>query len=627
MLAYVGTKEQFLDDGPDIQDKVKAAVEAKLGIKVPVGSPEYNSWQNSLGNAMFHVLDRSAIPNNAGVAIEYRIHGRGRRIDFMCSGFDGAGGAQVVVVEMKQWTEVAHSPFGDCVQTAVGRGIRTTPHPSYQAWSYASLLHDFYEAVSDVPIALAPCAYAHNCPDPSVIRDIRYGDLLVRAPVFLKGERDSLGTFLSHDIQTGDDGSVLDQLDASRIRPSRQLVEALRSMLDGNDEFVLIDEQKVAFEQILQRVEQARALGKATLVVEGGPGTGKSVIAINALVRLLGDGFNARYVTKNAAPRDVYRRQLQGQRSKRDIANLFVSSDLFRDLDSNELDVALVDEAHRLVRQGGFYGNLGTNQISEIINAARVSVFFIDEAQHVTWRDIGTKAEIQSCADQAGVSSQHVRLSAQFRCAGADEYLAWLDVVLGFRGDDGPVPDLGRTDYDLRIFDDPAELRDAIFRRNQDGGRSRLLAGYCWEWVSKKDASRTDINFPGTDFAMKWNLQEDGPGWMIEPTSINEVGCIHTCQGLEGDYMGVIIGPDLRLVGGVLVGDTDARARSDQSLKGFKKARKEGVEGVQERAEALIRQTYRTLLTRGMRGTYIHCTEPDVADWLKARLPATALLI
>jgi DUF2075 family protein len=275
----------------------------------------------------------------------------------------------------------------------------------------------------------------------------------------------------------------------------------------------------------------------------------------------------------------------------------------------------LVDEAHRLTEKGGLYGNLGKNQIAEVMNCARVAVFFIDEDQKVTWRDIGDVAEIERWARASGSAIHHMDLFAQFRCAGSDEYLRWLDHLLGIS--EQPSVDVRNTNYDFQVADTPSRLRDLIFDKNRGNNRSRLVAGYCWNWVSKKDPRVKDIIFEGTDFAMKWNLASDGSTWMIAPKSVNEVGCIHTCQGLECDYIGVIIGPDLICRNGALVTDPFARARTDHSLKGFKTAFKEDPARALARADILIRNTYRTLMSRGMNGCYVYATDPETQRYFQ----------
>ena len=618
MLAYVATKRDFLQDAPSIGEIVRQSVEDKLGIRIRPESSEYRSWTNSLGNAMFHVMNSADIPSDAGVAIEYRLHGRQQRIDFMVSGVDATNSAQLILVELKQWDSVESSNLSEHVRTYLNGGLRDVPHPSYQSWSYSRLLQDFYEYVVTDPIAVSPTVYLHNLLSTGVVKDKQFSMLLGRAPVFGSGEGTLLRDFICSRITHGDAADVIRRVEASPVHASKQLVEALESMLRGNEEFVLIDEQKTAYEQILTLIRDIEKDQRAAILIKGGPGTGKSVIAVNALVAALKQQLNARYVTKNAAPRAVYQAKLKGKRLEVATNNLFVSSDSFHAVPQNTFDVLLVDEAHRLVEKSGFYRNLGSNQIREIIEASRINVFFADESQLVTWRDIGTLDNIRAAAKGAGVDVVEMELTAQFRCAGSTDYLNWLDHTLGLGGEANAS--LANSEFQVEIFDSPSKLRDFIFDKNSVNNKSRLLAGYCWDWVSKKDSSRFDIEFPETDFAMKWNLTSDGSEWMIKPTSVNEVGCIHTCQGLEGDFVGVILGDDLELVNGVLRGNPFNRSKGDKSMDGFKKAYAADPESAMLKADLLIKNTYRTLMTRGMLGVGIYCTNPEVSDYLQSRM-------
>ena len=620
MLAYVATKERFLTDAPDIEDRIRDAVRRGLGLAIPVGSPEYQAWHNSLGNAMFHVVNTTEIPDDAGVAVEYRINGRRQRIDFIITGVDEIGRTNLVVVELKQWTVVEPSPLRDCVRTVVGRAQRDVAHPSYQAWSYARQLSDFYEVVRDESITIHPCAYVHNCETRAVLGAPEQRDNVDRAPLFIKGEYRDLRRHIAQRVQRGAGTAVLQRLDASALRPAKQLVDALGSMLRGNDEFALIDEQKLALESIIDVERRTSPGSKSVVIVRGGPGTGKSLIAVNGLVRLTGSQRNTRYVSKNAAPRKVYEAKLRGSKRDRDIRELFIGSDSFYALDGEPYDVLLVDEAHRLVRQGGLYGNRGVDQIAEIIAAARVAVFFVDDSQKVTWRDIGDQAEIERVARAAGATVHRRELSAQFRCAGSDEYIDWLDHLLAPDTDNAT---LGPTDFDFRVVESAPALREMIRARNRLANRSRLVAGYCWDWVSKRDGRRDDIVLGG-GFSMKWNLVADGGAWMIAPSSVDQVGCIHTAQGLECDVIGVIIGPDLVYRDGQLRTDPFARARTDHSLKGFKSLYRADPDLALARADILIRNTYRTLLTRGMEGCYVYCADPETQAYLTAIVHNTA---
>lgn len=429
MLAYLATKADFLKDAPSIQDVV--AVEVKKKLNLSVGKAEYMAWQNSLGNAMFHALNTNEIPDDAGVAIEYRLNGRRFRIDFMVSGETAKGKESLVIIELKQWSDIQFSDLSEHVRTFVGGAIRDERHPSYQAWSYLSHFTSYNEYVYQNEMDLTACAYLHNCKDSSVISNSRYENELRKAPVFLKGEIEQLRNFITQKIEVGSGTSLLQRIDDSPIRPSQQLADAVGSMLKGNDEFVLLDEQKTVLETIIHSANSSQTGNKEVIIVSGGPGTGKSVISINAISRLTGSRLNAKYVTANAAPRDVYQAKLKKLIKGDAFRHLFSSSGVFHASEPDSFDVLVVDEAHRLRMKSGIFKNKGENQVKEIINSARTSVFFIDEAQKVTWSDVGEIAMIEDYARSIGANVKRMELQSQFRCSGSDDYMAWLDDILG----------------------------------------------------------------------------------------------------------------------------------------------------------------------------------------------------
>lgn len=326
------------------------------------------------------------------------------------------------------------------------------------------------------------------------------------------------------------------------------------------------------------------------------------------------------YVSKNAAPRAVYLHKLTGTRIKGVSANLFKGSGTYVGSGSNEFDALIVDEAHRLNEHSGLFNNLGENQIKEIINAAVCSIFFVDEDQRVTLKDIGSKEAIRHWATYFAAEIVEVELSSQFRCNGSDGYLAWIDHTLQIRNTVNTT--LDEIDYDFQMFDSPVALRDAIFEKNKINNKARLVAGYCWDWKSKRDKSAYDIIIERGGFQMRWNLESDGGLWIMSGSSVNEVGCIHTSQGLEVDYIGVIIGADLSIEDGELVTDPYSRSKSDRSIAGFKKLLKESPEGAKERLDRIIKNTYRTLMTRGLRGCYIYCVDKNLEMYFRRRITA-----
>ena len=617
MLAYLATKDQFLVDAPSIEDKVKDEVKRKLGHNV--GDSEYSSWRNSLGNAMYHAMNTPEISGDAGVAIEYRVNGRAFRIDFMLSGKNSDGKESLVIIELKQWTDIEYSDLTEHVRTYLGGGLRDTPHPSYQAWSYLSHLKMYNEYIYDSGVLVSACAYLHNCEDPTVVNSSRYEEKLKEVPVFIKGERDQLRSMIKANITEGTGTDLLERIDAAVIRPSQQLADSVGSMLKGHEEFVLLDEQKTVLEKIVNASNESLKGRKRVIIINGGPGTGKSVISINALARLTSQRLNVKYVTPNAAPRAVFEAKLKKIFGKADIRSLFSGSGSFTETESSSFDTLIVDEAHRLKMKSGMFRNLGENQVKEIIHTAKTSVFFIDEAQKVTWSDVGEISMIEEQAKLAGALIERLELTSQFRCSGSDDYMAWLDETLGV----GP----GSTHYfspekfDFQIFDSPLEMHNKIKEKNKINNKSRVVAGYCWDWISQKRPDLKDITIEEFGYKATWNLTSDGSEWIISPKSVEEVGCIHTCQGLEVDYVGVIVGRDLVAIDGVLKTDPSARAKTDASLKGYKKELKGDPVSAELKVDELIRNTYRTLMSRGMKGCYVYFVDEATASYFKSKLP------
>lgn len=614
MIVYSATKSEFIDDVLENRIEDKILTQFKRKFKHSTAESEINSWKNSM-QYMHNLLVHSRVPNDAGVAIEYNIPQTSKRVDFILTGQDASHRDTAIIVELKQWQDVWRTEKDGVVTTILqGRKVETS-HPSFQAWSYAALLEDFNETVRNDNIQLTPCAYLHNCGSPQVINDPFYVEHTGKAPAFLKGDVDKLKAFIEKFVKYGDRGDLIYRIDQGKIKPSKSLADALLNMMEGNQEFLLIDDQKLVYETALALADKAERFGKQVLIVEGGPGTGKSVVAINLLVELINREKVVHYVTKNSAPRAVYRSKLSGTFKKSRIDNLFKGSGAYTDTEGNCVDVLVVDEAHRLNEKSGMFQNLGENQIKEIIHSSKLSIFFIDENQRVTWKDSGRKTDIQQWANRAKADITEMELQSQFRCNGSNGYLAWLDNTLQIRETANWT--LENIEYDFRVFDDPSKLREAIVEKNRENNKARMVAGYCWDWISKNDSNKTDIIFPEHGFEMRWNLSDDGGLWILKPDSVNEIGCIHTCQGLELDYIGVIIGPDLLVRDGHITTDPEGRSSQDQSIKGFKKLAKENPAAAQLKADEIIKNTYRTLMTRGQKGCYIFCTDPETNTFFK----------
>ncbi len=613
MIVYAATKSEFRQDVRDnqIAERILESYQRQLGRST--SKSEIDSWKNSM-MYMSNALEDTGIPNDTGVSIEYKIPQTSKRIDIILTGINEQNKSTAVIVELKQWSDAQLTDKDAIVKTYLGGGEREVSHPSYQAWTYAALLEDFNEAVQEQDITLKPCAYLHNMVADDVIKHPRYQTYLAKAPAFISSDAQKLTDFIKQHIKHGDKRHVMYEIDQGKIRPSKNLADSLASMLKGNEEFIMIDEQKLVYETALQLASTATVKDKQVLIVEGGPGTGKSVVAINLLVQLTGKQLLTQYVTKNAAPRDVYASVLTGSFTKSHINNLFSGSGVYHSTEANTFDALIVDEAHRLNAKSGLFQNYGENQIKEIIIAAKCSIFFVDDDQRIHWKDIGNTAEIESWTRQLGVSVQKLELPSQFRCNGSDGYLSWLDNSLQIKATANESLIDNEIDYDFKVFNNPNELRKAITEKNGNN-KARMVAGYCWPWNSKKDPGQYDVIIEPHNFQMQWNLTKDGSLWIRSPESINEIGCIHTCQGLEVDYIGVIIGPDLIVRNGQIIVQPRERASADSAIRGYITARNQDADAADKKAETLIKNTYRTLMTRGQKGCYLYCTDKETSEY------------
>ena len=623
MIVYSNTKGGFVDDVRNGIIAKKITEEFNKHNVKHHNDAEYRAWSNSLVH-MRNALDDNDISDECSVAIEYQIPLTAKRVDFLIGGIDENNNNNIVVIELKQWENSSITSRPDVVTAFTGGANRAVCHPSYQAYSYAKIIENFNEDIYTNNISLIPCAFLHNYKEENRtnIDNDFYAEAISYAPIFLAEDVSKLRNFIKKYIKKKDGIDILMKIENGKLKPAKALQDSVASMLRGNEEFYLIDEQKVAYETITKLVssslkETNKISGlnqKYTIIVEGGPGTGKSVVAIKLLCDLIQKGYSANYVTKNSAPRDVYFEKLKQDKQKLNyIKTLFKGSGSYIDIPNNYFDCLIADEAHRLNAKSGMFKNLGENQIKEIIHASKVSVFFIDEDQIVTTSDIGSIDLIKQFAKEEGsilYYGEELNLISQFRCNGSDGYLAFLDNLLGIRETANYNFDM---DYDIRLFSNPTLMKEELKKKNLNN-KARMLAGYCYNWITKNEiySDLYDIVLEN-NFRAKWNFSNTNT-WAIDENSFDQVGCIHTSQGLEFDYCGVIIGKDLYFKNNEVKTNYLARAKTDQSLKGIKTTKNYAL------ADRIIRNTYRTLLSRGQKGCYIYCEDKELLKYISNML-------
>ena len=606
-----------------------------------------SSWENSLPQ-IAKALKDSSIDKDVDVAVEYRLKHSLERLDFLIYGVDDKNKKNMVIIELKQWSQVDKSGALNKVHTMVAKGhFEDHFHPSYQAYNYAGQLKSFNEYVQNEKMGIKSCSYCHNMDEgyKSIMEDVSLFPFIHDSPSFLEDDGEKLRKFVEKYVSKRCH-NILYEINAAKTIPSDDFAKLMREALNSNQMYTLDMGQANALSTIVSTVKNASYYNqKKTIIVKGGAGTGKSIIAINALGQLnspkkKSDRITTMFVTVNAAPKKVlYNGLIKGKEFKgSDLSSLFKYPTAFANRPINDIPCLLIDEAHRIFKMKGGVGlKAGTNMLKELINVARVSVFFIDDNQAVTKDDYATIDIIKKLAHECRsevVMGPELELSGQYRVQGGAEYISFVKSFLGLSGEDYSFN--ANKSYDLEIFDDPNEMFNKIkqldleSRRKQafeDGkfdfdldnynGHSRVAAGYCYEWVSNP-SERDDVNdviIQKANFAKKWNLRY-GSGlkaysWADDPLSIDEIGCIHTVQGIDLDYCGVIIGKDMTYENGRIVFHKEAHPKSD--LAGIRTASDED-------AETWIKNTYYVLLTRGIKGTYIYCEDDALREYLKSKL-------
>ena len=599
MIVYNANKRLFVQDVRTgvIATKILNLIREK-GLCAG-NDREFASWQNSM-QFMRNIIDDNEIDDDVQVAIEYNIPQTSKRVDFIIIGADSKEKDNIVIVELKQWTkaEVVDDDMHFSVRTFVANDKRIVCHPSYQAYSYSRFLANYSQSIHDKNIHLVPCAYLHNYMPAykHVLAADIYKEWYSTAPFFIMDEVQQFTEFVKKYVtRKSSNGDLLYQIENGRIRPTKSLQDALSAA------------------PLAMSMQCLKDRKKRTILIQGGPGTGKSVLAVNLLMHFITCACNAAYVTKNKAPREAFLSILSKNKAENiaEIGQLFRSPFGLSKVPANSYDCLIVDEAHRLVKK--MYGDWGgENQVKECINASLLTIFMLDEDQAVTTKDIGSTEEIKKWCLELGsgiVMREETKLTSQFRCNGSDAYIQFVDNLLQRNEENVPIS-LSELNYDFRVFDDPCQMREALREKSAINNKARMVAGYCYDWNVKNGRGDIDIELPG-GFQAKWNLARV---WAINPKSFDEVGCIHTAQGLEFDYVGVLIGKDLTYdkVTGRVVTDKSAISQDDNS-SGIRTASDAD-------ARRLILNTYKTLLTRGQKGCYVYCEDDSLREYFKKSL-------
>ncbi|MEU1123081.1 DUF2075 domain-containing protein [Streptomyces sp. NPDC005899] len=585
------------------------------------GASEVRSWERSLPALTGALLDAGL--DDVEMLIEYSLPLTSKRADVILAGLHpSTGEPSYVVVELKQWSQ-AYAEEEDPLLCRMDAYPRPVLNPIEQVRGYCSYLLSFNGALERTPEAVAGVVFLHNATEFG-ISSLREVPEDLRGRMYTADQRGAFLEFLRSRLSPKSGAAAADLLVQGRTRPSKQLMAVAAAEVRDREQFILLDEQRIAYELVLSAVRKAkRSNHKQVVVVTGGPGSGKSVIALSLLGELYRRGETALHATGSASFTKTMRK-IAGAR-KPEVQQLFKYFNSFMDAEPNDLDVLICDEAHRLRKtSANRYTKAALRsdrpQVAELIDAARVPVFLLDQHQVVRPGEMGTKEQIKDAAAARGIDCVVVELDSQFRCGGSEAYVKWVADLLGLEGGEPTVwePD-GKVQ--LLTADSPQELEDFLVARREEGaGRkysARMAAGYCWKWTTRITPEMTELprDVVIGSWSRPWNVPGDrslfgapaAPFWANDPAGFGQVGCVYTAQGFEYDWSGVIMGPDL-------VWRTDrwvvVRTASKDPI--FTRATPDS------EVDRLIRHTYKVLLTRGMVGTMIYSTDPETREKLRS---------
>ncbi|HER43067.1 MAG TPA: DUF2075 domain-containing protein, partial [Candidatus Eisenbacteria bacterium] len=624
MRLYIGSTQQFIKDTVhnQIADRLKAAFFNYYRYAPSPG--EMRSWRQSLAS-ISQVFQHNNLLDH-GIILEYQIPFTSKRLDCLIAGRDSHGKDNAVIIELKQWEKCSPADGENEVITYVGGANREVLHPSAQVGQYATYLQDVHTAFYEPPkpVTLSACAYLHNYRFVSdeVLLTEKFAQNLERYPLFSMDDVDPLSGFLKTRLEGGAGLEVLGRIEDGRYRPSKKLMDHVGNVIKGKPEYILLDEQLVAYDRVMASARTG--IGdrrKTVIIIKGGPGTGKSVIAINLMADLLLAGYNAHYATGSKAFTETLRKII-GNRG----AVQFKYFNSYMDANPDAVDVLICDEAHRIreTSHNRFTAKAKRTdapQIQELISASRVSVFFIDQDQIVRPAEIGSVRHIREFAAKNDCLLFEHELETQFRCSGSDAFVSWINNTLGIART-AHVLWTGEENFEFKIFDSPESLEATIRLKAREGFSARMTAGFCWEWSKHNPKAALNDDVVIGEYKRPWNARHEATKlpkgvpkaqfWAHDPNGIDQIGCVYTAQGFEFDYVGVIFGNDIMY------------SFLDGSWVGHPENSKDPVvRGAKGKFIDLAKNTYRVLLSRGLKGCYVYFLDPDTEKFFRSRMDIT----
>ena len=576
---------------------------------------EKRAWKNSL-------VEISEIFVECGLGsisflIEYQLPYSSKRVDVVAIGSDPkTEQPAIIAIELKQWTSA--SIYEGALDALKIDAYGSTPilHPLTQVSRYCEYLSDFNQYLSGEHIKLYGVAYLHNwlSPNNSAL------DLVApsqKGILFTGSQKNALMEYLTKRLSPKFSEQFTDDFLNAKIAPTKQLMSLAAEEIKTREQFRLLDEQQVAYSMTMNALRSAEDSNtKTAVIITGGPGTGKSVIALSLLGELSRRGKSTLHATGSKAFRNSLRK-IAGSRAPQ-VQKLFSYFNSFMTAEKNSLDVVICDEAHRIREtSANRYTKAdlrtGTPQLHELLNVARVPVFLLDSNQVVRKGETGTPEYIEAEARKLGLQVIRVDLDGQFRCGGSRLYETWLNGFLGL--DNEEVITWGNDpNFKVHVADSAEEMESKLRELESEGYKSRITAGYCWTWNDPNPDGSLPRDVKIGNWSKPWNVKGDrgvggymsGELWAIDPKGFDQIGCVYTAQGFEYDWNGVIFGPDLVWRSGAWA--SSSTGSKDPAMRGVSA----------DQFDILVKNTYKVLLTRGLIGTILYSTDSETQIYLKS---------
>jgi len=623
-IIYDAPQEKFFTDvrSNKLVDIMKTNFKETSGMHI--GESEYHSWSVT-GDKIKNLIESSNL-SNVYVSFEYQVPYTSKRIDCLLFGKNINDQGIVVHIELKQWEKVeALDIEGNFVETYIGGSTKTVPHPSQQVEGYHDYMFGFIEVFEENSLDLVGCSYCPNYRKnigEGLFNPI-YTKILERYPVYTHEDVERLSRRLKELLAKGDGFEIFNKFMQSPVKPSKKLLESASKIVSNSSDFSLLNDQIFAKNAILDKIKKAeKSNEKNVVIVKGGPGTGKTVIALNILAEMASKGKSVFFSSKSKPLIEAIRHKVDQKNAKLLFQNLtpFIPARI----KENQIDILIVDEAHRIGKTSNNQYTRPSDrtdmpQIEQLIRCAKTSIFFIDDKQVIRFLEVGNTELIKDAAKKYGCVVKEVELVSQFRCGGSENYLDWLESVLG-HSDRKILFNSKKENFDFQILDSPEKLYEMIKQKDGEVGKSaRLTAGFCWDWSKTLDFNGElvkDVRIG--DFAMPWETHDKirppmgyvrWYEWAYKPEGIKQIGCIYTAQGFEFDYIGVIVGPDLKYdkEHDCLVGDPEGTR--DPVLQ-----RSTG------RFDEYVKNIYRVLMSRGLKGCYVYFVDKDTEKYFISRM-------